>query len=227
MINKQEIGENPHIDDSIWFRALVRIGGFMQDALNEFGLSIQFIAKKSNSTKSYEKSALFVQAITEDPSSGQSYEDQMRDLCAADLRGIIRSGNTKGRVWALALAVDVDKGADGLITALELGADNNGTFQPDVDTPTSKYGIQFVGGYSPGNQPLTVANYYERGTCGHHRMHVMRTDSFMGREDDCFFAILYAGTNKVKHAVGPDGWIMDGRKVIVRTINGFDCLTLE
>ena len=198
----------------------------MLDVVNEFGLALQGVARRSNSPKSYEKAVLFIQAATEDPSAGTGYDEQMRDMVAADLRGIIRAGNMQGRAWALALSADVEQGADGMVIGCEMGADNGGSYQPEVDTPLSKYGQLWVGGYGPTNKPLTADVYVIRGTCGHHRCFVMREDSFMGDPSDAFMTILYSGTNKIKHQIGPNGLIIDGRPVVVKQISGHDVLTL-
>lgn len=218
-------GEDVRTDSGIWQTAFIRVGQLLSGIANEFVAAIQCIAKPTFATQNYEKSAVIIQAETEDPSD--YVKNVTRDLCAIDARGKIRRGNMTGRVWAQCLALEVEAGADGMAVGIEIDADNNGSFQRDVDTTTSKYGQLWVGGVFTGNRPITADVYVVRGTAGHHRVFVMREDSFMGDAGDAFMTILYAGTNKIKHQIGPDGLIIDGRKVVVRDINGQDCLVLE
>ena len=217
-----DLGLNPQIDNSVWNNTkLLREGIELAFGANEFAQCVQVRGKPTNSPAAYEKAGILIQVHQEDPSDYST--GKTRDLC--DIRAAVSANDS--RAWALALAVECPVGLDGMVTACEVGGDNFGSYQPDPDTKTSKYGFQWIGGYYPGNNPLTATNYYERGTCGHHRMNVMREDAFAGKPGDSFVSILYANTNTVKHELGPNGYVVDGRKVVVRRISGYDCLVLE
>lgn len=230
-------GSDIGLNSSVWQTTILAVGHFLAGIGNEFVIAVQAIAKATGDSwipgikqRSYEKAAVIIQAETEDPSDYAN--DVMKDFVALDLRAKIRKGNLTGRVWPLCLAIEVDDGADGLAVGCEIDGDNHGSFQPEVDTATSKYGQLWVAGVQPGNKPLTADVYVYGGTTGHHRVFVMREDAFIGNADDAFMTILYAGSNRIKYQIGPTGLILDGRKVAISKItdaNGIahECLVLQ
>ena len=161
MTPQNTFGSDPSVDESVWTTALVRIGGFLKSISNEFMHCIQCFSQPSHSTASYEKCGQMIQGIQQDPSDyGNSIT---RDLVAASRVGEI-SGTQTGRVWGGYDECGVLSGSDGLALARETGGNNNGSEQPDLDTPTTKVLESMVAGEYPGNKKMTAARLVVGGT---------------------------------------------------------------
>lgn len=220
-----DLGTNPHVDDAAWNQtALLRQGVNMASGDNEFAECQHAIIPQTNSLTSYEKSLRETEVWTHDPSDYPN--GILRDACGDDSRTTIKAGNLTGRGWGGYSDVVIEPGADGLAIGRETSITNDGSDQKLLDQPTSKYGHLI----SPkGNQPITAAVYpIASGKC--HLGFVMRTDAFTDHPDDAYLVLYQEGSNTPLFRVHPKTGMVShiaGRHVILRQINGFDCLTLE
>ena len=142
-----------------------------------------------------------------------------RDACFDDGRATIRVKD--GRAWGLYRDFVAD--AAGLGIAGEFSAFNNGANQPLLDQTDSTYNILIT---SKGEYSTTAAIYL-CATSGYHHGLVARQDAFP--YGGTFLALYKAETNVPAFAVDRYGNLThaNGRRVIVRRISGYDCLTLE
>ena len=83
------------------------------------------------SASSYQKTALFIAAVTQDPSSASDYDGitpaVSRDVVGIDSRGIIAAGNSYGRAWGANFWGRIDPTGDGQVNGIEVAISNNGT----------------------------------------------------------------------------------------------------
>ena len=212
-----DIGQHCPVDDNVWNNTkLLRLGIEMAHA-NEFAACFQGISRLSNSSQSYESSLIEGEVLQDDPSD---YANGItRDVCFDDGRATIRVKD--GRGWGLYRDFVAD--AAGLGIAGEFSGFNNGSNQPLVDRTDSTYNVLIT---SKGEYPTTAAIYLHAASGYHHGL-VAREDAFPA--GGTFLALYKSGTNVPAFAVDRNGNLSyaNGRKVVVRRINGYDCLTLE
>lgn len=219
-----DFGINPHVDDAAWSNTdCIRQGVNMAAGHNEFAECQHAVIPITNSSISYEKSLRETEVWTHDPSDYAL--GITRDACGDDSRTTIKAGNLTGRAWGGYSDVVVEPGADGLATGRETAVINDGSDQPLLDTPTSKYGHLVA---AKGSQPLTAA-FYAIASGKYHLGFPMRTDAFTNHPDDAYLVLYQEGSNTPLFRVHPKTGAVThiaGRPVLIRRINGFDCLTL-
>lgn len=126
--------------------------GFTDIATNLNSISSQSVLNiqgrvpsPTNSNSNYEKAGLLIETMSSDPSTYGS-GGITRDIVGLDARGEITSNNRLGRAWGLYGEADALSGGDGLLDAMELTVNNQGSDQASVGTPTSKYGAHIIAG---------------------------------------------------------------------------------
>lgn len=215
-----DYGQNPNVDDSVWNATEhLRIGIEMALGLNQFAVCLQGINHPSNSSSSYERALLQGEVFQDDPSD---YTRNIhRDIVFDDGRVTIRCWD--GRGFALYRDFVIEPGARGMAVAGEFSGWNYGSSEPLLDQPDSTYNVLIT---SKGQFPDTAA-IYPTGTAGYHHGFAMRCDQ-LPSPGARFLALYKANSNDPAFAVDKDGNLThcNGRAVIVRKINGFDCLTL-
>jgi hypothetical protein len=214
-----DFGTNVHVDDSVWNNTRhLRMGIEMAHG-NEFAICAQGINRPSNSQVSYESALIEGEVFQDDPSDYAN--SRTRDVCYDDGRVTIRCQD--GRGWGLYRDFVIETGARGVGIAGEFSGTNNGTSQPLPDQTDSTYGILFS---SVGQFPITAA-IYMTANGGYHHGFVARQDAFPSANGR-FLALYKTNTNTPAFAVDRNGNLThaNGRPVVVRNINGFDCLTL-
>lgn len=215
-----DYGTNPHVDDSVWnSTAHIRIGIEMALGGNQFAVCLQGINHPSHSPASYERAIIQGEVFQDDPSSYTA--GIYRDIVFDDGRVTIRCWD--GRGWGLYRDFVILPGARGMGVAGEFCGFNDGSSEPLLDQPDSTYALLPT---AKGGFPLTAA-VYPTGTAGYHHGFAMRTDQ-LPASGARFLALYKVGTNDPAFAVDKDGNLThaNGRPVIVRKINGFNCLTL-
>ena len=214
-----DFGTNPHVDDSVWNSTEhIRVGIESAHGSNRFAVCIQGRFNPSNSPASYEKALVEGEAFMDDPSDyARGIE---RDGVFDDGRVTIRCWD--GRGWGLYRDFVIDPGARGLGIAGEFCGFNNGSDEPLLDQTDSTYALLPT---SKGTYPLTAA-VYPTGTARYHHGLVMRQDQVTA--NGRFLALYKVGSNQPAFAVDSQGNLThcNGRAVVVRKINGYDCLTL-
>jgi hypothetical protein len=212
-----DFGQHCSVDDNVWNNTkLLRLGIEMAHG-NEFAACFQGINRPSHSLQSYESSLIEGEVLQDDPSDyGQGIT---RDACFDDGRATIRVKD--GRAWGLYR--DFVAEAGGLGIAGEFSGFNNGSNQPLLDQTDSTYNILIT---TKGEYPITAAIYLHAASGFHHGL-VARQDAFPS--GGTFLALYKAGTNSPAFAVDRYGNLThaNGRRVVVRRISGYDCLTLE
>ena len=212
-----DIGQHLAVDDNVFNNTkLLRLGIEMAHG-NEFAACFQGINKPSNSLQSYESALIEGEVLQDDPSDYAA--GITRDVCFDDGRATIRVKD--GRAWGLYRDFVAD--AEGLGIAGEFSGFNNGANQPFLDRTGSTYNLLIT---SKGASPTTAAIYLHAASGYHHGL-VAREDAFPS--GGTFVALYKAGTNAPAFAVDRNGNLThaNGRRVVVRRISGFDCLTLE
>src|SRR5262245_7560596 len=212
-----DFGQHCSVDDNVWNNTkLLRLGIEMAHG-NEFAACFQGINRASNSLQSYESSLIEGEVLQDDPSDYA--QGIMRDACFDDGRATIRVKD--GRAWGLYRDFVADAG--GLGIAGEFSGFNNGSNQPLLDQTVSTYNILIT---TKGKYPITAAIYLHAASGFHHGL-VARQDAFPS--GGAFLALYKAETNSPAFAVDRYGNLThaNGRRVVVRRISGYDCLTLE
>jgi hypothetical protein len=156
-IDVEIIGDEVPVDTTSWNQALIMrllrdlsiSGNNLLGSANQFSQVIQGTAQVTNSVNSYEKAGLLVIMQQNDKSSNGIN----RDLVGVDQRSYIGPINLMGRAWGGLSAAHILHGGDGLLISHEFEIKNLGTFQPGIDTTTSKYNIHLV---SLGPNPATA-----------------------------------------------------------------------
>ena len=198
MNQQQTIGVNPGLDHSVWTTSLSRLGGLLTSLVNEFVQCVHAIIPNNPAgTESYEKSVVIEEVIQYD-SSTYGPAPVLKDGVASDCRGVIGAGNMQGRVWGRYTQGEVQPNADGFVIGHENCMVNNGTDQPEMDTPTTKIHESFTG---LGAFPSTAVQYFHAGRTPAgatvplaHRLRVIREDAIApgGAVDE----IRKAGSNE-------------------------------
>jgi hypothetical protein len=212
-----DFGQHCSVDDNVWNNTkLLRLGIEMAHG-NEFAACFQGINRPSHSLQSYESSLIEGEVLQDDPSDYA--QGITRDACFDDGRATIRVKD--GRAWGLYR--DFVAEAGGLGIAGEFSGFNNGSNQPLLDQTDSTYNILIT---TKGEYPITAAIYLHAASGFHHGL-VAREDAFPS--GGTFLALYKAGTNSPAFAVDRYGNLThaNGRRVVVRRISGYDCLTLE
>lgn len=128
-------------------------------------MNIAYVAKTSSASASFQKSALFIRATTQDGGSCAGSPLQgCKDLVALTASGNIAAGVSGGRAYAANLTGDIGSGSTGLLDVMEISPYNNSGTDKTADfytgvgggTGTNINGIKFVCG---GTKPCDAANY--------------------------------------------------------------------
>lgn len=186
---KMEIDKGVAVTDGdSWLRTLsIRIGIAMSSLVNEFIATIQFVLAPTQATASYEKCGLIVQGVNRDSSDYTKNPAITKDGVAVS--GSCRIESTKtGRAWGLYGEATAADGADGMLVGLELGLNNFGSDQPNLDTPTSKIVLSLVAGEG-GTKPITAFMEMDAGSAAAHSGLIANRTAFVDQDNAVAYAV--------------------------------------
>jgi hypothetical protein len=180
---------NGAVDGDSFARTLsIRVGLAMSSLFNEFIACIQFVCAPTSGKQPYEKSGIEVEGVQNDPSD---YANNVtKDAVAISGSVDIGATNQTGRVWGHYAQCGVQPGGDGICVGSERGLNNNGSYQPNLNTKTSKVIDSLVAGEIPGNKDITAFRVLQGGSARSNYGDVAYRSAFVDQENGMVYGIM-------------------------------------
>jgi hypothetical protein len=155
------------VNATTWNNAAIQYGASLQSQTTETLAYFTASLPPSNSPTSYQKTGLFVDTRSEDPSTyagGGDYSyanNQYRDLVGFQAIAGVGNSVQTGRAWAIHAFAKCDVGSDGYLNGIEVAVENNGRPQNAAENPTlmlQKIGVHIVAaGTAACGQAIKIA----------------------------------------------------------------------